>query len=292
MNAVNEAYEALIRRFITWAEAVPDIRAAVIIGSRARIERPADEWSDLDLIFMTTNPVFYLTTTDWLDQIGPYWLTFLERTATGEEHERRVLFEGALDVDFVPVPAEVFSSGVLADVRDIVRRGVRVVLDKDGLLARMLQDMSIPAETSQPPDATAFLNVVHDFWYHAVWSAKKLRRGELWTATGCINRYIKWQCLLPMITWHARAVQGWDYDTWMNGRFLEEWADPRVTAALRAAFGHYDADDLWRALFETMDLFGWLATETAAKLNYAYPAQAEDRVVDWVRTCFEERASS
>lgn len=30
------------------------------------------------------------------------------------------------------------------------------------------------------PPAAAFEALVHDFLYHAVWLAKKLRRGELW----------------------------------------------------------------------------------------------------------------
>jgi aminoglycoside 6-adenylyltransferase len=292
MPAGREAYEALIQRFVAWAETVSDIRAAVIVGSRARVERPADEWSDLDLIVVTTNPVFYINTTGWLDQIGTHWLTFVERTASGDGRERRVVFEGALDVDFVPIPAALFSATPIAADLDIVRRGVRVVLDKDGTINKTLQGITFDNESAQPPDESTCLNVVHDFWYHAIWSAKKLRRGELWTANGCINNYMKWQCVLPMLTWHARSARGWKCDTWMNGRFLEQWADPRAVAALPEAFGRCERDDLWRALFETMDLFHWLATETAGRLEYAYPVQAEAHVVKWVKTCFEERDSS
>ena len=134
LDGYHDLYERLIGRFVAWAETMPDIRAAVIIGSRARTTRPADEWSDLDLIFMTTRPEFYIRTCAWLDQFGPYWMTFVEGTATGEGHERRVLFEGALDVDFIPVPAAAFASpGTQPPMfRDIIRRGVRVILDKDG----------------------------------------------------------------------------------------------------------------------------------------------------------------
>jgi aminoglycoside 6-adenylyltransferase len=292
MPTVKEAYEALIQRFVAWAQTVPDIRGAVIVGSRARVEHPADEWSDLDLIVVTTNPAFYINTTGWLGQIGTHWLTFVERTATGDGHERRVMFEGALDVDFVPVPAELFAATPITADLDIVRRGVRVVLDKDGMISKALRDITFPDESAQPPDEPTYLNVVHDFWYHAIWSAKKLRRGELWTVNGCINNYMKWQCVLPMLMWHARSAYGWKHDTWMNGRFVEQWADPRAVVALPEVFGRCERGDLWRALFGTMDLFRWLATETAERLEYAYPIQAEARVVNWVRTCFEERDSS
>ncbi len=33
----------LEERFVAWANTRPDIRAAIVIGSRARVERPADE---------------------------------------------------------------------------------------------------------------------------------------------------------------------------------------------------------------------------------------------------------
>jgi len=294
MTAITAAYEDLIQRFVAWAETVDDIRAAVIIGSRARTERPADDWSDLDLIFFTARSERYITSADWLNHLTPYWLTFLERTATGDGQERRVLFDGALDVDFVPVPVEAIPMLPQDhEVQSMVGRGVRVIMDKDGALTEVLRHMPLSTErlSSQPPDETTFLNLVSDFWYHTVWTAKKLRRGEWWTALGCVDSYLKWQCVLPMIEWHARATHGWNYDTWMRGRFLEQWADPRAVEGLRSAFGHYDSDDLWRALFGTMDLFSWLAPETASNLGYPYPSEAVQQAVAWVKTCFEERDS-
>lgn len=291
MSQISEAYDRLIQRFVDWALTVPDIRGAVILGSRARTNLPADDWSDLDLIFFTTTPQTYLTTTGWIDQLGPYWLMFIEKTADGKGRERRVLFENALDVDFVPIPAEALSSNAPPDafLLSIFHRGYRIVLDKDGdLEKKACSILAIPEETPQPPSADEFLNVVNDFWYHTVWSAKKMRRGELWMALSCVNNYLKWSCIQPVITWHARALRGPDYDTWMNGRFLDQWADPRVVEGLCATYGRYEPDDFWRALFGSMDLFRWLAPETAAKLGYSYPIDAEQRVTEWVKTCFEE----
>jgi hypothetical protein len=54
--------------------------------------------------------------------------------------------------------------------------------------------------------------------------------------------------------------------------------------ALRAAFAHYDRDDIARALLATMDLFRWLAAETAEHLDYAYPALADEHATGLVRT--------
>jgi len=63
------------------------------------------------------------------------------------------------------------------------------------------------AQPASPPAPAEFLNAVNDFWYHAVWTAKKLRRGELWIAMSCLDSYMK-RRLLQMIEWHARATHG------------------------------------------------------------------------------------
>ena len=308
MQQTTQAYEQLIARFVAWAETQPGIRAALIVGSRAREDRPADEWSDLDVILTVTEPERYLAKTDWLENVGNPWITFIEKTGTGDEKEHRVLFEGGLDVDFIPLPAKKIQSLArllqarerfpqilsllprslsqeatqgIAAFSDVARRGVKVLVDKDGV-AELLMSAIVEPPAPAPPTQDKFLNLANDFWYHTVWTAKKLRRGELWTAKGCSDSYMKWH-LLRMIEWHARAKNGFEYETWHAGRFLERWADPRIVEGLRDAFAHYDEDDLWRGLLATMDLFRWVAIETAEMLGHAYPSSADEHATELVK---------
>jgi aminoglycoside 6-adenylyltransferase len=291
MNQTTQAYQQLLDRFVAWARTQPDIRAAIVLGSRARTDRPADEWSDLDLLIITRDPSPLLSQTDWLEQLGTPWLTFLEPTAVGGATERRVLFAGGLDVDFSPFPVELVrqfaAAGMPPEVAGVLRRGMRFVLDKDGLAA----SLKVPPDERPaplPPTQDRFLNLVNDFWYHAVWVAKKLRRGELWTAHMCCDGYMK-RLLLIMIEWHAGAISDWRADTWHNGRFLEQWADPRAVDELRHAFAHYDMADVQRALLASMDLFRWLATETAGRLGYPYPTSADQHVTALVQLYLSEQ---
>lgn len=288
---MNEAFAMLEKRITAWAMGVDDIRAAVVVGSRARTKNPGDEWSDLDLLLFTTDPARYIDCEDWLAELGAYWATFIEPTADGQTAERRVLFEGGLDVDFVPMSlAGLQQAQQSTEVPDVVRRGVRILVDKDGSVAAVLSDLPEPAPPA-PPAAERFLNTVNDFWYHTVWTAKKLRRGELWTALGCLNSYLRWHCLLPMIEWHTSATQGWDTDTWLSGRFLEQWADPRVVERLRGVFSPYDEAGSWAALFRMMDLFRWLAGETADRLGYRYPAGVDKNTTAYVQALFDGRSA-
>jgi aminoglycoside 6-adenylyltransferase len=279
------AYENLIAKFIPWAEDREDIRAAVVIGSRGRgANHPADEFSDLDIILVVADPRPYIATGGWVEAIGVPWLAFVEATPDGRISERRVLFEGGLDVDFAFMPVEpvreMLKTSIDPDLADMIRRGVRILVDKDGLAAQMLA-AAPAAQPPQVPSEAEFLQVANDFWYHTVWTAKHLRRGELWWAKGCCDGYLKAR-LLSMLEWHARATRGAEHDTWMRGRFLEEWADPRAVMELRRAFARYDTDEIWRALAATMDLFRWLSVETAGRWGYTYPTFGAERAAELV----------
>ena len=313
MSQLQAAMRRLEERFVAWAQTRPDIRAAIIAGSWARVDHPADEWSDLDIVVIAKHPERYLARTDWLQDIGNPWLTFLEPTATGGETERRVLFEGGIDVDFavianskakqaarflpvlrrLPILFRLLPKGVTRQIMQdvasgahVFARGTRVIVDKDGL-ARKLPLVLSENQPCRPPPQPEFLEVVNDFLYHTVWTAKKLLRGELWVAKSSCDTHMK-RSLLRMIEWHARATKGWDHDTWEGGRFLEEWADPRAVEGLRQAFAHYNREDIQRALFATMDLFRWLAVETGERLGYPYPTAADGRVTEWIGGCLPE----
>ena len=274
------SFDEIERRFVAWAGRREDVRAALVVGSRARSERPADELSDLDIVLFARSPERLLDDQQWVQELGDVAITFVEPTPVGGILERRVLFTDGADVDFSVVPAEVLDdpdqlAGVAAET---VGRGARVLVDTDGALRSLLSRVP-PRRRPEPPSQDDLTELVNDFWYHAVWAARKLRRGEVFTAKGCVDGYLK-RVILRDLAWHARAAG--DTDTWHEGRFLEEWADPRALEQLRAAYGHYDRDDVRRALVATMELFSWLGPETAERHGLVYPAEAERHAVGLV----------
>ncbi len=289
MQQVHARMAELEMRFVAWATVHPDIRAAFVIGSRARVDHPADVWSDLDIVVVTANPERYLGDAAWLAAIGVLWLTFVETTAVGDGRERRVLFADTygLDVDFAIFTPDAFDQLAAGAIESVVRRGMRVLVDKDGAVTRRLTAATArPAPASHPPTDRECLNVINDFWYHALWASKKLRRGELMIAKEACDGHMN-GLLLQMAAWQAGAAHGWAYETWHRGRFLEEWADPRVLAGLHASYGSYDAADIARALQATMRFFSWVARATVAAVGYRYPSDAEERIVTLVATVLD-----
>ena len=164
-SQVNALYEQLIEKFVRWAEGREDIRSAVIVGSRARVDHPADEWADLDLMIVTSNPEYYTSKCDWIENMGTPLLTFIEPTISGKDLERRVLYAEMIDVDFAIIPFE--GAALLRPEADLPQqtrtnlansfgRGTRVLIDKDGLSATLrdlvsswvLRFLRNPAKTS------------------------------------------------------------------------------------------------------------------------------------------------
>jgi len=261
----------LLDRITEWAEGVDDVRTVALVGSQARTETPADEYSDADVILVTTDPHRYLDDGAWLSEIAPYGLTMVEPAAIGGGMERRAIFDPGLAVDFAIVPPELIAvAATLPDIQDIFQRGFRVLVDKDGIAAEVDAARTEPPPIA-PPTASEFENVVGDFWYHAVFAARKCARGELWLATSGVNSYLA-GLLLKMMQWQARAA---GRDPWFRGRFVERWVDSDVARLLPQVFARYESADVARAIPAMGDAFRTAALKVAEQLDFVYQEDAD-----------------
>jgi aminoglycoside 6-adenylyltransferase len=261
---VNTPADLMCARVADWASAREDVRALVLVGSHARTQVPADRWSDLDFIFVLADAQPYLDDSRWVGEFGRPVLTFLESTLDGH-WERRVLYETGEDVDFVLFPASVVERLPTSEgAAELLARGYRVLLDRIGLAETLAAVASAWTPTGSPSERE-LRELASDFWYHALWTAKKLRRGEIFVAIECLDAYLKAR-LVKLLGWHARALDP-SVETWHGGRFLERWADPGALAALERAYAHYDLRDVARALWETIDLWQGVEEETARRLG-------------------------
>ncbi|MEK4730330.1 MULTISPECIES: aminoglycoside 6-adenylyltransferase [Paenibacillus] len=276
---MNNAYEVLEERISEWGISNEEIIAVYIVGSRAREDKPFDEFSDLDVVVFSTNPDYYLQNDQWLLNIGKVWTSFMFRTAKGDP-EKLVLFDQGAEVDFL------FRH--ISDLDHIIKngripegfqRGVRMLLDKTG------NGNQIISQTTTIPDTPlisegAYLQVVNMYCFASLYVAKQILRNDLWVAK---QRDMDCkQLLLQMIEWHAKAVHGSEYDTWHAGKFMNEWADQDVVTDLKKSFGKYDPNHSWEALVVSLKLFKRLSSEVAAKYKYAYPDELFSHIQNWL----------
>lgn len=244
------------------------LQAVIAIGSSTRTDVPADEFSDLDLIIATTRPEAWLCG-DMPGRLGDVRISFTEPTLGGGV-ERRMLYAGSLDVDLIVFTPEQLMRAILEGPAGwVMNRGYAVLHDAMGAAELIAQHIT-PAAAFTPMGEAEFVNAVNDFFFHAVWADKKLRRGEIWTAKMCIDAYLK-RLLLRVIELGHCSTE----DVWHDGRFLDRWAGEDTRHALAECFAHYDPLDMAQALRSTVRLFGREARRAAAAHGYAYPQGAE-----------------
>jgi aminoglycoside 6-adenylyltransferase len=271
--------EKIFEKTIAWARTEDAVRAAIIEGSRGRPHGHIDRFSDYDLNLYVTD-ISILTRSDaWIEQISPVWAMEKIPEPDGTT-SRLVLFAGGYDIDFKLLPASMLHAYVEQQtLPDEYQRGYKVVLDKDGLAAR-LPPPNYKAILQPKPTGEQFIYAVNVFWFELFHLVMYLHRGDLWQVKlrdgGIKNR------LLQMIEWHARASHDWDFDTWMVGKHMQSWVAPDIWQALFGIFAHFDVQDSWRAVCALMPLYRRLAGETAQKLNVPYPEEMDRGVSEFI----------
>ena len=280
-------FKDLTGRIKIWAKARRDIRVVIVVGSQARLQPPADEFSDLDLVLYSSNEGEYTAQAGWLDAIGPHWLAVRSTTGRGDL-EWMVVFEGGAKVDFVFASlAEELQAAPLTAILQgspygfVYQRGVRVLVDRekpeneDRFLYYALQPL-------QEPAAEEFSQTVQRFYLQALLAARILRRGEYWRAARLINSEMK-SPYLTMLEWHVRSAGQPAPDTWYEGHFLEQWADPRALRELPGLFAACEPGALWRALYASLEAMRWIAGETANQLGLIYPAALDTHITGLIQ---------
>src|SRR4029453_8735060 len=249
--------EAHVTQFLAevsrWAAERADVRAAILLGSQARVDAPADPASDVDVTLFVDDTARYLDDAAWIGHFGEPLLSFREPTAVGGFEEQRVLFRDGLEVDFAIVPAAV-AAEIPPEADAVFARGFRV-LHADGISFPEREPSSID---TPPPTQEQFDQLVNDFWYHLLWSAKKLWRGEVLVAKQACDGWLPGR-LVELARWRSHEP-----DTWHGSRFFERWAGDELVEALGPTFAAYDAHDIARALRAKAELFGKVGDAVAA----------------------------
>jgi hypothetical protein len=268
-------------------------------------------------MFITTKPKRYAENNAWMREISTLWIGVMSPDETfgglvpvfcGFS-----VYEDGLAADFFVLsnaraqwmmrlvgllnryprlrrwlPDRIADPGI--ELGELFRRGVRVLVDKDGLAERLRAAVvAIPAKPILPPSRRAFQHAVDDFLVGPPRVAANLRRGRLMAAMKVLD--LGKRDLLRWMEWHARAKNDWkNNQTEYRLKWIDRWADPRALETLPRIYSRYETDDMWRTLFKMMELFGWLVAETAELQGYDYSSAADAKITAWVKQCFAETA--
>lgn len=284
-------YSETVDEILAWSKQDSNVECAVLIGSQTRNESKADEWSDLDVMLLASDPAILLAENDWVGRFGKAVCVFNEITVlhfvSWNWCVKRVLFEDRRDVDFSILPYDQLDD-VLAVNREVMSKGYRVLYDSRGdLVDSKIRTMleTIQKEAPRIPTEKALRNDLYDLLFHIIWALKKIKRKELWVAVSCINGHIR-DLLLGLIECHNVSRTGRSSVVMYDGRFLEDRTDREIIDKLRHCFAKYDESDAIHTLGHLIEVTYAVSKEVFEANGYRFdeePFKAIRRMYGEVR---------
>jgi hypothetical protein len=285
MSSPDDGWDATVS---AWAQAQPDIRALVQIGSRVQHGAVVDRWSDYDYHLVTSRPARYRDGSFCLE-LGPCWALGVQ-VAFGNAVKVTAVLPGALEADFVilshwevrvaglalafsgtaPLWPAPLARGV-ENLRIVAAPGWRVIKGGAPWERRYSRIAPLRLRLSRGE----FDAVCGEFWTQLVWAAKKAERGELRASQRALHvhlienslRMLQEEALLA-----GRAARP-------LGRRAEDWMTPAQLEGTDFSTAP-DRDALLSGMERIMDAFEGSSLAVAAANGWE--AGRHDEVRAWL----------
>jgi aminoglycoside 6-adenylyltransferase len=280
--------DGVLTHLQAWADGQEGVRAMLLTSTRAIPHATVDRLSDYDVILVVRDIRPFYEDRSWLQAFGEvlvgYWDPISPDDEYGFEQFGNVIqYADGLRIDFTLWPVAQLQHITAAPALPAeLDAGYLVLLDKDGLAARMLPPTYM-AYVPARPDAETYQKVIEDFFSDAPYVAKCLWRGDLLPLKWCLDYDMKHLFLRQMLEWWIECDQDWSVPTGALGKGLKKLLPPARWAQLENTYVGAKMEENWDALLRTLELFRWAAREVGAQLHYEYPEDLDQRVTSYVQ---------
>ncbi len=273
-------YNNLQDNLISWVTFEENVRALLLVGSRARSQPQHDKYSDLDTILFCLNPRLYVESNSWLRSLGPFWFSYLE---TDGEPEQYALYDGYIKIDVMLISiasTESLQSRLNPFIYDqVLQRGFKVLVDKTASQSQVIIDER--KNEHKYPDQKIFENHLYQGLLRVTTCARYLQRNDLWRANDLLNGTLR-NNLLTLMEWEALANHP-TTDTWYKGRFINQWGNKEIISRFPKMFGVYHKEEQQLALITFMQVFSRLAEKIAAFYHLTFPEEDIRRIIEYLK---------
>jgi len=129
--------QILLEEVTKWAKSRPEILGVALVGSYARDEARLD--SDVDFILLASTPQDFINQPEWIKDFGPVKSYSVEDW--GLVTSLRVYYKDDLEVEYGLTSSTWAGEPIDAGTRRVIFDGMRILLDKTGLLSRALREV-------------------------------------------------------------------------------------------------------------------------------------------------------
>lgn len=261
----------------------PRILAVLQNGSRSNSNITKDIFQDYDIIYVVERIQPFLKDRGWIDVFGERMILQMPEDMElypptpelADAFSYLLQFKDGNRIDLLLVPLEKLDHFTCDSL-------CKVVWDKSGLFeATPLPPASDASYIVQKPSARSFEDCCNEFWYTNAGLAKGLWRGETVLVKELFNTVIH-GALMQMMDWYIGCNHEFAVNPGKFGKFYSQYLEPEVYEKFLNTYSDAKMENIWRAVYTTMDLFRNAAIFIAEKLDYTYRADWDKNVSEYV----------
>ena len=287
-----EQRDKKLSQILKWAEENPDVQVVLLTSSLVNPLAPVDNFSDLDVELVFRDNAHYVKCISWLENFGSYLAVYEESETyfSGVHAMKMVVYEDGIKVDFklysLPKFVGDMQKSELPYDWDI---GYKVMIDRDNITT----DLKAPTYTAsliQKPTKEAFDKVLHGFWWDIMYVAKCLARRDIFYAKFMSETVIRTEMMIPLIEWYIASQHDWKITTNKYGRLFPKYLTAKEWNAVMATFSGGEIKENIRAVWAMTDLFSQFGKTLAERLNYPYPIENEEKILNYLHKTLQIHA--
>lgn len=270
-----------LERLIEFANKNENIRGLVLQGSYVNENAPRDIFSDLDPLFYVTDVKEFTETDEWKRQFGHVMSYFSDEWEMKDDlkgYTRLTIYSDGFKLDFG------FQDVKLAKYANDMEL-YKVYVDKDNIIP-------VPEVTDdskfyvQKPTNEEFQNILRDFFFDSSYIVKTIYRGEI-----TFNQYmigILHEKINALLKWYVGCKHDFKVNVGAVNRYIIQYLSKEEVQMLKDTYGCCDTEQVYSALIASFDFVRYLGTYIAGKLNYIYPLQHDQDMLNYCKNIKEE----
>lgn len=271
----------VINRIIDFVSKRDDVRASILIGSRANPNAPKDDFQDFDVCLLVRDPEIFLKDQSWIDFFG----SVLIRQVNPSPGEKIFLGESTKNLTFLILFKEGFRIDfgflTLENFKEVLEDSLcQILVDKDQIIP-LLPQPNDNLYWVKKPSKELFNFVVNEFWWCLTNVGKGLIREELPYVKGMFDEVVK-PVYIQMIKWYIGYKYDWKVNVGKFGKWIKRYLPIELYQEVEKSYPNSNYSDIWDSVFASGKLFRKCGLELAEHLGFEYPLQDDINVMDYL----------
>lgn len=157
---------------------------------------------------------------------------------------------------------------------------MRLLLDKDGTFPEI--HVADDYWYTERPGEKRFQDCCNECHWCLNNVAKGIARDELSYAMEMQDDCVR-NMLILMLQWYVGTDYDFKVSTGKCGKYLKKYLPPEIYGRFKKTYTNADTENMWKAAFETLYLFGDVARIVAKRLEFTYDKEEEKGIENYMK---------